>query len=283
MEHDFKIDQTVVCVTLNGYDGEVLDLNKILTINFVGNNVIGFKEHVKEDGTPIKFFKHYFVPQILKKKRMFRKGDGIKYRAANWTVVEQIGDNLLLNYNGGGEDDVFINILTDEYRVTSQRFFSRDKITLVSLDSIQRYLDGDYYYMGNCSTLKRTLHDIYLELEEKKFITINRSFDGGIYFNIKGKEKNFYIPMEMAILLEEGKKIEKIKIGSTIKFKKGKQALIVGNTYKVEDVLHMSSKTILGLKTDKGRVYVNQKQCKIIKIKKINEKTMVKTECKDIF
>ena len=51
MEHDFKINQTVVCITLNGYDGEVLGLNKIFTINFVGNNVIGFKEHVKEDGT----------------------------------------------------------------------------------------------------------------------------------------------------------------------------------------------------------------------------------------
>lgn len=282
MENKFILEQKVICVNLHGYEGTLLEKRKILTINFIGENVIGFKEHIKEDGTPIKFFNHYFEPLILKKKRIFREGDKIKYNGANWTVIEQIEDKIHLSYNGGGEDNIFINVLTDTFTVIFQKLFVNDKINLVSLQSVQKYLDGDYYYMGRCATSKKELHRLYLKLEEEKYVTINKIFEEGTFATLKKHANTFYIPTEMIIILEEGKKDEKVTKGSTVIFKKGRQSLIVGNTYKVEDVLDMSSKTILGLKTDKGMIYVNQKQCKIIKIKKINEKTMVKEECTDI-
>jgi len=282
MAYNFIIGQKIICTSLYNYEGDILVKGNQYTISLIGNNVFGFEEHSKEDGTPIKFFKHHFKEKNINIKRIFRKGDKISYEASNWTVKEQVGNSIVISYNGGGQDDKVIDILTSNYSVTSQRLYTNDRITLPALETIQRYIDGDYYYIGRVSVLARSLHKLYMQLEDKAFVTVSKSFDNGAYANIKNFDKNLFIPMEMAILLKEANKPKKIGIGSEVKFKKGRQ-LIIGKNYIVKEVVKLASKTILGLVIDNGIMYVNKKQCKIIKLKTTDEKKVVKEESENIF
>lgn len=277
----FKVGQEVRCFTLRGYGGEVLVKNRTYTVNFVGVNVIGFEQHVTDDGTPIKFFNHYFEEVQNNIKRIFRKGDLLRYKGCNWTVIEQLGVNLFLSYNGGGAEDVCINILTDEYVVSKHKVKFKDKVTLVPLNSIQRNLDnGDNkYYFDSGSVDLDVMHTLYRKLENIDSFTVSKACERTGTVCLKGSE-GYLFPFEMIVPLKEHVMYNPIVIGSKIVYKKGRFA-IIDKEYIVKEIVKLSSKTILGLEVDNGLIYVNKKECKNTKVK--NEKKMVKKELKDIF
>jgi hypothetical protein len=278
---NFTLGQKVNCNNLHGYEGEILKKNRIYTVSFVGVNVIGLEEHSKEDGSPIKFFKHHFQAYKENVKRIFRTGDSIRYNGCNWTVIYQLGINLFLSYNGGGADDVCINILTDTYIVTKQKIRNKDKVTLVPLSSIQKFLDTDEdrYYLNESSMDKDTLHAIYMDLENIDNHTVSKACERKRTVLLK-KYKDIAIPFELLIPLKEHSKYNPIVVGSKVIYKKGKFATI-NKEYLVTDIVKLSSKTLLGLGVDNGVIYVNEKQCKNTKSK--DEKKVVKKEFKDIF
>jgi len=275
---NFTLGQKVKCDNLHGYEGEVLKKNRIYTVSFIGVNVIGLEEHLKEDDSPVKFFKHYFQEVQENVKRIFRTGDSVRYSGCNWTVIEQLGVNLFLSYNGGGADDVCINILTDDYIVTKQKIRNKDKVTLVPLSSIQRFLEDDRYYLNESSMDKTDLEGIYMDLENTDSYTVSKACERRRTVILKGY-KDINIPFELLIPLKEHSKYNPIVVGSKVVYKKGKFA-VINKEYIVKDIVKLSSKTLLGLEVSNGVIYVNEKQCKNTKNK--DEKKVVKKELKDI-
>ena len=276
---EFVKGHIVVCRTTEGYEGNKLTIGKVLTVEIVGKNVIGFKEILNEEGTPVKFFKHYFKIKNKTPYRLMREGDSVKYLGANWSVVSQEGSILELFYKGGGRDNRKVDLEIEDIIVSNQSVRLKDKVSFISLQALERHRDDGRYYLGPISMSVKDIQALYLKLEDKASFTVGKVYDRGSYVTLKGEYADLFIPMEMLIVVAHGVEAVLYKKGATVTFKKGEEATI-GQDYEIVDVLQCAGKTIIGIKLDNGIAYVNKKQCKL---KTKNEETVVKKECQNIF